>query len=365
MSDDLLLAHADRLATVAGQDVHHWRQIYQLIPAQVPLVDRCGHLHTPFRFKSVFTIPECPAGFNLGYHEIALARARELLELSGDRKLPLLVWYSGGIDSTLVLVCLLQTATTAEREQIHVALTDHSINENPAFYWNHIRGQLRTVNSERMLDIPAGRYIPVSGEFNDQLLGTDIYKRLIRWQNLDLLSQPYQEKLIVDFLQSMGMPQDSATIWYGLLHEQIRHCAPDDLSTVQDFFWWFNFCYKWQSVYFRVLLRSCHRGLLTPPQADDFCVHFFNTEDFQRWSMTNRHRKLRNTWTSYKYVAKDIIYEYTGDQDYLNHKVKMGSLVNVLRQRVIPDAYVWRQGLYAPEWNLDPEQFYQPNNSFV
>ena len=44
--------------------------------------------------------------------------------------------------------------------------------------------------------------------------------------------------------------------------------------------------------------------------------HFYGTEDFQLWSMNNMDKKIKDTWNTYKWVCKDIIYDYTRDADY-------------------------------------------------
>jgi hypothetical protein len=54
-------------------------------------------------------------------------------------------------------------------------------------------------------------------------------------------------------------------------------------------------------------------------------MHFFDTPEFQRWSLDNPDKKIKNTLNTYKYTAKEFIVKYTNHTDYLK-KPKVGSL---------------------------------------
>ena len=41
--------------------------------------------------------------------------------------------------------------------------------------------------------------------------------------------------------------------------------------------------------------------------------------------MCNHDLKIRDTWESYKWIAKDYIFEFTGDADYRDNKLKKDS----------------------------------------
>jgi uncharacterized protein YqkB len=50
-------------------------------------------------------------------------------------------------------------------------------------------------------------------------------------------------------------------------------------------------------------------------------VSFFGTDDFQIWSMLNHDLKLKDTPQSYKYVMKDIIWDFDKNDSYYDNKV--------------------------------------------
>ncbi len=84
--------------------------------------------------------------------------------------------------------------------------------------------------------------------------------------------------------------------------------------------WWWNFAVKWQEITYRSLsdLRdgASFRNIR----------HFFQTDDFQRWSIANPDLKIRDSLESYKWPAKEFIYGFAGDAGYRDHKIKVGSL---------------------------------------
>lgn len=91
---------------------------------------------------------------------------------------------------------------------------------------------------------------------------------------------------------------------------------------------------------------------------------FFNTNDFQQWSFHNTDKKIVSDWKSYKFAAKQFIFNYTQDQDYFDNKLKTGSLTWLFRQRTVPDALGIDNNTYEFIESLDKSVYYQPNNSF-
>jgi hypothetical protein len=77
--------------------------------------------------------------------------------------------------------------------------------------------------------------------------------------------------------------------------------------------------------------------------------------------MNNMDQKIRNTWESYKFVAKDIICDFTKDEDYRRNKTKQGSLYWVIRHQV-QKRFISED--YKMHTTLEPEQWYEPANSF-
>src|SRR5205814_5240866 len=123
-------------------DARCWAQIYKLIAPNVVLVDRADEtVCTPFRFSlyEKFRLPTVLPDFRTTYEECCMRRAEELLALQDRVQVPIALFYSGGIDSTLVLVCLAKALGSQLKERVTVYLSVDSIGENPNFYDSFIR----------------------------------------------------------------------------------------------------------------------------------------------------------------------------------------------------------------------------------
>ena len=49
---------------------------------------------------------------------------------------------------------------------------------------------------------------------------------------------------------------------------------------------------------------------------------FYNTPEFQRWSMLNHDLKHKGSWKTYKWPSKEFIYKFNGDATYRDNKTK-------------------------------------------
>ena len=89
--------------------------------------------------------------------------------------------------------------------------------------------------------------------------------------------------------------------------------------------------------------------------------HFYSGVNFQKWSMTHPHLKIKDSWSSYKFYVKDLIYEFTQDGIYREQKVKWGSLYKLFIAKNTPVGLTTNfEYLNA----IDKDYFYNPNNSF-
>lgn len=347
-------------------DVKAWGSIYKIINVPIGLIDRNNYIRMPYRYKvyEPFNMPTDITNFNFTYEDCCINRALELVDLSKKLDKPITIFYSGGIDSTTVLTSFMRVLDKHElKNRIRVALTRESISENVHFYHNHIRRNCTMISSENYSNMMDGSSILLGGEQNDQLFGSDILGKIYKFFDSEKLHEKYSREFIVGWFNRF-IPEDQANVWFNVLDEQIQKSAPCEVYSNFHFFWWYNFCFKWQFVFFRMLAftNPSSRHLINSNFIDNYYHHFFSSQDFQKWSMTNHDKKLMSDWRSYKWESKKFIYDYNKDESYRDNKVKIGSLFNLmLRKKVckgITDEYE-----FLDEVNL--EEFYDPNNSFV
>lgn len=363
---DLFFTKTHDLCKYPTEDVKRWADIYKMVKVPIGLIDRNNYLVMPYRYKLYTTshIPKDLTNFNLSYEDCCMQRAQELIDLSRKLNKPITVFYSGGIDSTVIIVSFMKLLDKHElKSRIRVAMTVDSISENVNFYYDYIRTNCTIISSEAYSSMMDGSSITVGGECNDQLFGSDILSGIYTTANADKLHDKYNRTFIVDWM-SKSMSPEYANKWFDLLDEQIRNSAPCEVHSNFHFFWWYNFCFKWQFVYFRMLafMDVNLRHLINESFMETYYHHFFASDNFQKWSMLNHDKKLLDDWRSYKLESKKFIYEYNKDEDYLHEKIKRGSLFNLMIKKIvakgITDDFKFLD-------NINLEEYYVPNNSFV
>lgn len=358
----------------SGIDIDRWSAIYKMISKNVSVVDRCNSLVMPYRFKTFeqLNMPRDLNNFSLTYEECCISRAQELVDLSRRISKPITIMYSGGIDSTCVLVSFMKILGAQElKERIRVALSIESIDENVNFYYDHIRTKCTIISSEHMSSLLDGSSIVVTGELNDQLFGSDIVGWIYKFGDYNRIHESYSRDFITKWMRygsdnsrSHPIADSHADFWYDLLDNHIRSQAPCEVRTNFDFLWWYNFCLKWQNVYFRNLLRIDFdkRHLINDRFLNDCYQHFFSSTNFQKWSMLNPHLKIGADWQDYKVECKKFIFDYNHDAGYRDHKIKIGSLYYICLQKKTASAITEKYELVD---RIDSDYFYQPNNSFI
>ena len=330
-------------------------------PGVVP-VDRTGTITFPVRTTSLFPLPHARA-MHASYEDICNARAKELLARAAKLQCKIYVFWSGGIDSTLVLVSLLKNSTSAERANIVVLMSEDSIRENPNFYREHVHGKLERESASRFPYLFGGDHLIVNGEHNDQIFGSDIVASIINRFGAAVIHAPYDGAMIRTFYTER-IGDESTAEFFASLFERLSAVASVPIVTNYDFFWWINFAVKWQAVYTRMLSYVSARNApkITKAYLDTYYAPFYNTEDFQLWSMQNPDKKIKDTWKSYKWLCKEIIYDYTKDADYRDNKLKQGSLSNIILQQ-LPFNFIDSSMQFSFE--ADRSEYYRSDNDFI
>lgn len=371
MIEQILYTNVKPFCSTQRNDGKIWAQIYNLIPLNAPMVDRCNYVKMPYDFKlydkiSACTIPTDLSNFDLTYDQCSEKRVNYFVDLSKKIDKPITLLYSGGIDSTFVVMSFLKFLSPSEfKDRIRVAMSLDSIHENYNFYYDYIRPNATILSSEPIEKHFDKTTILVSGEHNDQLFGSDLMTKVFKhFNDWDEIAKPYNRKFLVDTFFSKFLDHDSSNIWFDIMDSQIKDAAPCEIETNFDFFWWYNFNYKWQSVYFRMLMGAPPnlRSHINDDFFENYYFHFFSSHDFQKWSMLNHHLKIKNNdWSTYKYECKKLIYEFNKDQEYLVNKFKMGSLFNLYLQKKMPMAFTSNYNFIDID-NI--EEYYFPHNSF-
>lgn len=326
-------ANKDKLNEVPGGSL--FTTYFHIFSQNITAIDRTNTITVPLKTTIMphMVMPEF-VKFEKSFEEICDDRARFLLNKAKQDNRKIAVMYSGGVDSTLILVSFLKTAKKEDLKNIIVLLSDGSISENPNFYYDFIIKNFTCISSYRFpYFLGDDEYFMISGENADQLFGSQVNDHYTRNSSYYDLFKPINEvkdKIIHWFKYRI---KDDYNIKYAEdvfgLFERIVNNAPIPLNNAYKFFWWINFATKWQSVYVRILPYSLNKNTI---KLEENYTTFYSPKEFQLWSMNNTDCLVKNTPGTSKYVAKEIICDFTKDFSYMK-KPKLGSLALIVKQK--------------------------------
>lgn len=291
------------------------------------IVDRSQVIHSGPAFQIFDHLPPA-SNQSPSFGELCDRTADQLVSEAGRTGKQLQVMWSGGIDSTVVLLSLSAAARRAELgDQIDVLLTLDSIREYPDLFQSSISERI----PYRVVGRPVAEFldpeaITVTGEHGDQLFGSQLLESYVR---RGVAHAKWEDILPVVLLERLRHPLQAVRALGAI--RPVLEAAPVPIDTLFDALWWLNFILKWQSVSLRiaVMASSRHRQIWNQIR------HFFRGNDFQIWAMRRSQTRTIREWTDYKYPAKEYVYRHTGDENYLWYKQKEDSLRNLMTKPTV------------------------------
>jgi hypothetical protein len=342
---------------------NNFKFFHNIFASNLSFTDRTKNIIGPIDVKipELCAFPEM-APMNSSFEDICNQRAVDLMAMAKQQNKKIAVMYSGGIDSTLLLSSFISTANTQDiKDYLIVLMSELSINENPTFYYKFIENKLRCAPSH-LFRFYLGNpdYMFVTGEGNDQLFGSAVLRGITLNFGQEAMHYACNRENIVKCLGTEIHNTDVTNKFFDIFSKSIdKACV--EIDSIFLYFWWLNFTLKWQSVYMRIISYTKLENEQTiQPEINYFA--FFYPVQFQLWSLNNTDKLVKNTWDSYKYVCKDIIYKLNPDANYRDKKLKIGSLARVIASKgaasaVYDDFTLRHDGLSVEYWNS--------NNDFI
>jgi hypothetical protein len=320
----------------------YWNSIKDVVFAITDLRVRAGHFTSPWNDKidPLYALPPLvaiPDKFN----DIVDERALELNAIAKIQNKRIVIWWSGGIDSTLVLAAFVKNLSAEDLQRVSVLLSSESIEEHPQFYKNIIRNKIHCIPylEFKLTNDTLNNSIVLSGDPADCLFGPSVsmYSHLIS-EGRHLLPFNDNRKLIANTIEMRSLEQikrgnlEGFGKWYvDKISDNILDVAPDGVETIADWWWWHYINFKWEFSISRPMMRRRVDGIELAP-IDDVNVQsfiqytFFNTARFQQWSYTNLKNLIGNSLSNHKKAARDYIYELDQDEVYRDTKIKRESV---------------------------------------
>jgi hypothetical protein len=375
----LYYANLLRLKDESKKDTLIYTDSKNIIGNILPLIDRTGKIKMPYDFKIYpdWQMPVYDPTFSKSFDECCDLRTQEIIDNANKENKKIFVFWSGGIDSTLILSSIIKNLGIEEtKKKVVVFLSISSISENYYFFEQYV-SKLNFKNAYCIEDVFSLDAIIVTGEYSDQIFGSDLALKLHKKSNKSYhYHDPYdREKFYLLFSDNgaelsfldlhenspyRGLETDSREAWLDLLEESVAQSGLP-ITSMFDYLWWLNFNFKWQSIYFRLVIRSKNKDVITYDYLKNHLIYYFGSKDFQLWSMKNLDQKIKKSWRSYKFPAKEYIFAFDGNEHYLNYKIKKGSLYQILNDLKKSEAV--DSNLFFID-NINAQDYYVKDNWF-
>lgn len=250
-----------------------------------------------------YAMPEYQADFSESFQQVTDHRCHELWQSHGSK--PWLLCWSGGIDSTTMLISVLKNLTPDQRRHFAVYCNTSSIWENPTFFLEHIRPNFAVIDStEWRAERFYQNYTVIDGEPADCLWGIPSIFELEPYADLSWRQQP---DFLLQWLTSKAGSRPCAEWFYQQIKSNLDSVNVPVIN-YRDWFWWMNFNHSWIVSTVRHLNMDVNFA-----QAQKSHVHWFDSINYQLWSMNNNHnnQKQFGPVENYKRAAKTYIHEFT------------------------------------------------------
>lgn len=278
-------------------NIRTFYDFFQVIP-----VDRTYTLETNSNYPKSYKL-DLDYKTDLELSSIINNRAKDLSKYKN-----LILFWSGGIDSTLVLYALVNNNIDFE-----IMISEKSKEEYELVYNQIINGHFSNIKEIFYLenythDIVKDKVI-VTGELGDQIMGSMKYLDY----TITELKESYHEHIPIEIIKCYD--------------KTCQLVLKNKEATLAEYLWVLNFIFKYVEVITRFpnVLNKLDLDLYNVKLA-----HFFNTKDFQAWSI--QHYKEHCSFDKiqdYKILYKQYIFNSNDDIEYFKNKIKVPSLVNI------------------------------------
>lgn len=331
-----LMCFNDRFAP--GTPSWNWINLPKLVVGLMDFRPRAGTFTTPWQAQSRFhlAMPDLSKSETRSLGDLMDQRAGELYQTAKLNNKQIMVMWSGGIDSTSIIVSLLRVVPANEvKDLVVICLSIDSILENLYFYQKFISQQIPIVHKDtvEVSNDFFDRFILLHGDPGDALFlpSTPKFAHLIK-DNLHQSSFDQNRSLLYACFQNIRAVPESTIKWYvDKIIDNIHEVKPPNVDSIADFFWWHYMNLKWEGSFWYPFHTVNHRKDCTTKIDNKHSLSyiqntFFNTDYFHQWSCTNLKTLLPGDVNTHKHDIKKYIYQFDQNQSYFKHKQKVNSL---------------------------------------
>lgn len=310
--------------------VKTWNYYQLLTDGMIFPTIRLGHNTLPF--KNTLAQVLAPASNNIQHRfdqDFATVTDHRYHQLRSQTDRPWVVFWSGGVDSTVIVTSILRNCPPQDRDNITIACSAVSMFENPKFFAEQIRPNFATIDSRqfKVNKQTLESHVIIDGDPADALYLQQA--NFIIANSPDLLQSSFrnnQSTVQQILLQSQNATEDFVQWQWSMIMDNIESQSIP-VQSIHDFFWWRSFNFNWAGTKLRALQFLQDP---TPETMDVFFKNFvfwFDSDGYQSWAVNNNQpgMKFGSGLGDYKLVAKDYIRSWDKDEYYYRFKTKKAS----------------------------------------
>ena len=305
----LLYAYTIRLDdsnSITPTDISLYKEIYKF-DADSWLVDRSGTINLPYNELLAPQYTLASYSTESSFENACIARATELL----DQNQKIYVMWSGGIDSTAIIVALL--AAGRDLSNVTIVLNQDSIREYPDFYYKFVRATFPVIVTEEFMAFMSTvgvDGIVLSGEHADQLHGSLAVNAIHQHLDPSILNEKFTYDSFKKLMTAKRLTPMAIDCWYDM-YRQTFSKSPRPINTIYDFIWWHGFNFRWQAIGLKIFTRiNSNVNFQT----------FYSGTGLQNWSID--HTPDLSKLETLKMEIKSFIRTFAKDDQYYQNKIK-------------------------------------------
>ena len=352
---------------------YHWLNFEKCMTGSTDVFARSGQFASPFERHSPYQLPLPDFGIveTNSLETLMDRRGVEIYQAAKRHNKKITMLWSGGLDSTAVLVSLLKAIPYNEQPDMLVICTStDGVMENFAFYRQFISGRLRLIH---MTQLDFGEQVlndsfVLHGEPGDLLASPSwrLYRALMDDGRHRL---PFRKNMLLLYRCHFTEGYTTTSKWYvDKVTENITATAPDDIETIADWFFWTGLNLRWECFLWfpfnSPIIRQDHSRPISPANTQIYFDNIFLHADYlQRWFYQHRQNIfLDETGTKfmYKYYFKNYIRGFDKNQNYFDSKNKVASISSTKKngiKRIIEDIPVYYNENWVGTTLKDPKVY--------
>jgi hypothetical protein len=252
--------------------------------------------------------------YNQTFADVTDQRLHQLHQNYNNK--PWMISWSGGIDSTVMVVSVLKNLKPNERKNFVVLCDPGSVWENPQFFQQHILPNFSVVDSTSdNVDDYKNHFYIIEGEPADCIWGSRAVPYLKNFSN-----QPWSNNF--DYLvQSMILSKEAATWLVEVINYNINSVNLP-IKTVAQWYWWYNYNFN----YLDAFMRKVYRYNRPLDDISKYFINWYHTQEYNYWSIAkNINHSAVTSPELYKHEAKKYVLELFDNAYWSNFKTKAGS----------------------------------------